>query len=66
VAKAVVPLSPSRFTPEFRVRGRWVLLQPMEIASVPVGVLKEHVGSLKEHGQEIMDALDELLTRAFG
>lgn len=62
----MVPLSSSRFTPEFRVRGQRVLLQPLEIASVPVGFLKEHVGSLKEHGQEIMDALDELLTRAFG
>ncbi len=66
VAKAGAALSPSRFTPEFRVRGQRVLLQPLEITSVPLGVLREHVGSLKEQGQEIMDALDELLTRAFG
>lgn len=72
--RVVVPLVPksqarvpaSRFNPEFRVRGRTVLLHPLEISSVPAQLLAKPLGSLADDGQSIVDALDELLTRAFG
>jgi toxin CcdB len=36
------------------------------MVSVVVDQLGEVVGSLAEHGQDITDALDELLTRSWG
>jgi toxin CcdB len=54
-----------RFNPEFRIRGTAVLLHPLEVASVPVDRLGKVVGSLADDGQRVIDALDELLTRAW-
>ncbi|MCC8537755.1 CcdB family protein [Xanthomonas codiaei] len=72
--RVVVPLvstsahspTPSRFTPEFVVAGHRVILQPLEMTSVPLAVLTQPAGSLKDEGQRIVDALDELFTRSFG
>lgn len=66
IAITAARLTPSRMTPEFEVAGRRVMLQPLEITSVPVAALQQRVGSLKDHGQQVIDALDELLTQAFG
>jgi toxin CcdB len=41
-------------------------LHPLEIVSVPNEQLGEFVESLAHEGNRIMDALDELLTRAWG
>jgi toxin CcdB len=38
-------------------------MHPLDVVSVACDQLGECVGSLAEHGQEIADALDELLTR---
>lgn len=53
----------SRFNPTFRIEGQWVILHPLEIVSVAKENLGEHVGSLEEEGDQIIGALDELLTR---
>jgi len=43
-----------------------VVLHPLDLVSVAMEQLGEHVGSLAEQGQAIADALDELLTRSWG
>ena len=52
-----------RFNPTFRIKGRSVVLHPLEIVSVARENLGEQVGSLEEEGDKIIAALDELLTR---
>jgi toxin CcdB len=54
-----------QFNPTFKVRGMTVVLHPLEIVSVPVGQLGTKVGSLDAQGQQIIAALDELLSRAW-
>ena len=52
-----------RFNPTFRIKGRSVVLHPLEIVSVAKENLGDLVASLKEEGDKIIAALDELLTR---
>jgi toxin CcdB len=53
------------FNPTFKIRGMSVVLHPLEIVSVPVGQLGPKVGSLGAEDQQIIAALDELLSRAW-
>jgi len=53
------------FNPTFRIRGMAVVLHPLELVSVPVAQLGPKVGSLGAAGQQIIAALDELLSRAW-
>ncbi len=62
---AVGKLNHASFNPTFKVRGTPVVLHPLELVSVPLEQLGELVGSLDEEGQEIIAALDELLSRAW-
>jgi len=55
-----------RFNPTFRIEKNQVVLHPLEIVSVPNELLGEYVASLAREGGRIMDALDELLTQAWG
>ena len=55
-----------RFNPTFRIDGVPVVLHPLEIVSVACDRLGERVVSLEHEGVRVMDALDELLTRAWG
>jgi toxin CcdB len=48
------------------VDGIDVVLHPLDMVSVALDQLGEHVGSLADQGQAIADALDELLTRSWG
>ncbi|MFP7055168.1 CcdB family protein, partial [Xanthomonas hortorum] len=66
VRKSTHSPTPSRFTPELTVAGQPVILQPLEMTSVPLAVLSKPAGTLKDQGQTIIDALDELFTRSFG
>ncbi len=67
VRKAVLgKVSNPRFNPSFKIENVQVVLHPLEIVSVPNEVLGEYVASLSSEGSRIMDALDELLTRAWG
>ena len=68
--RASLPKQPakasSRMNPVFRIEKIDVMLHPLDMASVAVEQLGEHVVSLSEHGRAIADALDELLTRSWG
>jgi toxin CcdB len=52
-----------RFNPTFRIEGQSVVLHPLEIVSVARENLGERVDSLQESADQIVAALDELLTR---
>ncbi|TCV89560.1 CcdB family protein [Sulfurirhabdus autotrophica] len=58
-------ISDKRFNPTFTIEKIAVVLHPLEIVSIPVEQLGEFVESLANEGNSIMDALDELLTRAW-
>ena len=73
--RVVVPLvrksalgktSNPRFNPSFKIEQVQVVLHPLEIVSVPNEQLGKFVVSLSQEGKRIMDALDELLTQAWG
>ena len=73
--RAVVPLvrrsyldsvSFPRFNPTFIIEKTRVVLHPLEIVSVATKNLGPLVQSLADDGQQIIDALDELITRAHG
>ena len=55
-----------RFNPPFKIENVQVILRPLEIVSVPNEQPGEFVESLGQEGTRIMDALDELLTQAWG
>jgi toxin CcdB len=67
VRRSVLPagIAGTRMNPSFKVRGVVLVLHPLDMVSVACDQLGECVGSLVEHGQEISDALDELLTRSW-
>jgi toxin CcdB len=52
------------FNPSFKVRGTSVVLHPLAIVSVAVEHLGPVVGSLSAESQQIIAALDELVSRA--
>ena len=56
----------SRMNPEFLIEDTQVVLHPLDMVSVAMDQLGEHVASLAGSGQAIADALDELLTRFWG
>jgi toxin CcdB len=56
----------SRMNPVFHIGSKDLVLHPLDMVSMALNQLGEHAGSLAEHGQQIADALDELLTRSWG
>lgn len=67
VNKAVLgKIGNPRFNPTFRIEKNQVVLHPLEIVSIPNEQLGEYVVSLDHEGGRITDALDELLTQAWG
>ena len=62
----VDPIAHIRFNPSFVIEGISVVLHPLEVVSVPADRLGNPVASLASHGQQIIDALDELMSRAYG
>ncbi len=63
---ALGKISNPRFNPTFKIAGLQVVLHPLEIVSVPLAELGEFVVSLDGEGGRILEALDDLLTRAWG
>lgn len=55
----------ARFLPTFTVKGTKVVLLLLDIASVPADRPGEPVASLRAHGDDIIAALNELITRAY-
>jgi toxin CcdB len=62
---AIGKITHSSFNPSFKIRGTPVVLHPLEIVSVPVSQLGDFVKSLSDESQQIIAALDELLSRAW-
>lgn len=65
-ASAVGKIANARFNPVFRIGKTSVVLHPLEIVSVSLAQLAEPVASLATEGDRIIQALDDLLTRAWG
>ena len=63
---AHMPRAGSHMNPLLRILDIELVLYPLDMVSVAVDQLGEHVGSLAEQGQTITDALDELLTLSWG
>lgn len=61
-----VPTYARRMNPGFTVEGVPVVLHPMDIATLPKGKLGPPIASLAVHGDDIIGALDEVFTRAYG
>lgn len=55
----------TRLNPVFRFAGMDLVLHPLDMVSVAMDQLGEHAGNLSERGQDITDALNELLTRSW-
>ena len=53
------------FNPTFTIESLDVVLHPLEIVSIPTGQLGIWVGSLSEAGDQIIRAIDQLLSRAW-
>lgn len=64
-ASVLGKISHGRFNPAFKIRGTTVVLHPLEMVSVPVDQLGPVVASLQGEGQQVVAALDELLSRAW-
>ena len=65
-ASALGSSSDARLNPTFKIANIMVVLHPLEIVSIPSDQLGKFVASLAHEGNRIADALDELLTRAWG
>jgi toxin CcdB len=63
---ASTPTVGSRMNPAFTFEEVEVVLHPLDMVSVAMDQLGDHIGSLADHGQAIADAMDELLTRSWG
>jgi len=62
---ALESISNPSFNPRFKIENVQVVLHPLEIVSIPNEQLGEFVESLSQEGNRIIDALDELPTRAW-
>lgn len=65
-ASSVGKIANPRFNPVFKIGRISVVLHPLEIVSVSLAQLAEPVASLAAEGDRIIQALDDLLTRAWG
>lgn len=59
------PLADPGFNPVFTIDGLDVVLHPLEIVSIPVGQMGAYVTSLADMGDQIIQAIDQLLSRAW-
>ncbi|MBS0450422.1 MAG: CcdB family protein [Proteobacteria bacterium] len=59
-------ISGSRMNPIFSIGGVEVVLNPLQVVSVATDQLGVVVDSLSDQGQQIIEAMDELTTRAWG
>jgi len=55
----------SRLSPRFRIEGQDVVLATLDLASFPLKAFGPSVGSLAEQGDEIIAAIDLVISRAW-
>jgi toxin CcdB len=65
VLRSEMPSPEPRLNPAFDIDGNAVVLNPLQIVSVAMARLGEHVGSLRIEGDRIIAAIDMLITRAW-
>ncbi len=65
-APANLGLGTSRLNPISTIDGLPVTLHALQVVSVPLDALGEKLGSLAEEADAIIDALDEVFSRAYG
>ena len=65
VLQSVAPSLEPRFNPAFEIEGKQVVLNPLHMVSIAVDRLGEYVGSLKKDGDQLIAAIDLLITRAW-
>ena len=65
-ASANVGMVSSRLNPMFTVENIEVTLHALQLVSVPLNALGKKVGSLTHQSDAIIDALDEVFSRAYG
>ncbi|MRD71642.1 plasmid maintenance protein CcdB [Rhodocyclus tenuis] len=63
---ANVGMRASRLNPTFLVNGVQVTLHALQVVSVPLDALGRKTGSLAHEADAIIDALDEVFSRAYG
>lgn len=61
----VGPIVDPGFNPTFSIEDTDVVLHPLEIVSVPIGQLGAPIGTLSNSGDQIIQAIDQLLSRAW-
>lgn len=60
VANALTPFD--RLTPEFEINGKKLRLLPLDIAQIPLALLKRPVANLSDHRMRIIEAFDLVIT----
>ena len=65
VQSSLGPLADTSFNPSFTIDGIDVVLHPLEIVSIPAGQMGVRLGSLSDAGDQIIQAIDQLLSRAW-
>ena len=65
VRRELVGAIDERLSPQFDVAGVSVVLAALEMASLPLVAFGEHVGSLRARGDDIVRAVDLVLSRAW-
>ncbi len=65
-ASANVGMVASRVNPVFEIDDVQVTLHTLQVVSVPIDSLDKKVGSLAHQADAIIDAMDEVFSRAYG
>lgn len=65
VLAAAAPAAEPNLNPRFQIDGVEVVLHPLEMVSVAVERLGEHVGTLAAEGERIIAAIDIVISRAW-
>ncbi len=66
VLQSELPSPDPRLHPVFNIEGSPVVLEPLQIVSIAVDQLGEHIGSLASDGDRIIAAMDLVISRAWG
>jgi toxin CcdB len=66
VLESAIAHQEPRLNPVFTIQGRRVVLNPLHMVSVALERLGDRVGSIKEDGDRVIEAIDLLITRAWG
>lgn len=66
VLESAIAHQEPRLNPVFVIEGRRVVLNPLHMVSIALERMGDRVVSVNEHGDQIVAAIDLLITRAWG